>query len=128
MAPDNDKDSGSFAERIYAVVDSHGMPRRGLSRKLAGICGVSDKAAHKWLTGVSTPSRGNIDKLARALGCSTTYLYFGENADAGDIVDSLPLPLCIILQSFRSGALGDDDLDMIARFSQLLVEKNRLQQ
>lgn len=59
-----------FSDKLGKMID-----RRGISQQeLASIAGVSKYSISKYLRRQATPSAYVVDKLARALGCSTYEL------------------------------------------------------
>ncbi|MDG1580965.1 helix-turn-helix transcriptional regulator [Pseudomonas sp. GOM6] len=112
--------------RLIETAQARGIPRRGLTRRLAALCAVTDHAAHKWVTGESEPSRRNAEKIAAAWGVTVAYLLFGETVEAMEAAktNEVALPLLSINQLHRAGSLDDQDLVEIERFARLLASKN----
>jgi hypothetical protein len=120
----------AVSTRLIEIAQARGIPRRGLSRRLAELCEVSDHAAHKWVTGLSEPSRLNAERIAAAWGVTSAYLLFGESLEDLEAAkaNAVALPLLAINQLHSSGLLDDQDLAEVERFACLLAGKNRARQ
>lgn len=119
----DDSELSSFSARLCSTAESIGLRRRGLAARLAELCDVTDKAAHKWITGEAVPSLSKLKKLARALGTTPPYLLFGEEFSNASI-EPLPAPLCLVNGLYRAGELDDADLKMLESLARMLVSKN----
>lgn len=118
-----DGELSNFSERLAYLSNAAGLPHRGRSVKLATICGVSSRASIKWLNGEALPSKANAEKLAAALGATSSYLLFGESANA-QAPAPLPVSLAAIQQKYREGRITNGDLHLIEEFANLLARKN----
>lgn len=75
----------SFSARLKKALNDSGIPDWGAGVRLAEIAGVTPKATSKWLCAESMPSRGNMAKIADALGVRVEWLEYGEGPrHAGD--------------------------------------------
>ena len=61
----------TIGERIKAARKKAGMTQKEVSEKL----GISYQAYAQWELGTRNPKMINIEKIAKAIGCSPLYLY-----------------------------------------------------
>ncbi len=83
------KDKISFSKRLNHALDLYGVPPKGKGRQITvgKIFGVSQKAANKWLEGISLPNTMRIAVIAEKLGVNVEWLTYGT----GPInIESLP--------------------------------------
>lgn len=79
----------AFSKRLNHALDLYGIPPKGKGRQvqLGKLFGVSQKAANKWLEGISLPDTMRIATIAEKLKVNVEWLTYG----AGPInVEPLP--------------------------------------
>lgn len=92
-----------FAERFDQVVS-----RYKSASEVARLVGVSESVVRKWRTGVSEPTRENIERIVRELGVSLEWLVMGTEPNhardhpAGYHAEAAP-------QAAAAGKLDDRD-------------------
>lgn len=69
----------SFSERLNIALDIAGIPQKGKGRQLqvAGLFGVSQESARKWLAGKSFPDTKRIPEIAKKLKVNAQWLLSG---------------------------------------------------
>ncbi|NAW57864.1 MULTISPECIES: LexA family protein [unclassified Vibrio] len=78
----NQKLREEFAARLAQACEMAGIKKWGRATKLAKLAHVSQKAAHKWLTGETLPRQESITLLAKQLNVDGVWLQHGERANA----------------------------------------------
>ena len=70
----------AFAKRLDHALDLSGVPPKGKGRQvqLGKMFGVSQKAASKWLEGVSLPDTMRIAEIAEKLKVNVEWLTYGK--------------------------------------------------
>jgi SOS-response transcriptional repressor LexA len=74
------KDRLAFSKRLDHALDLFGMPPKGKGRQvqLGKMFGVSQKAANKWLEGLSLPDTMRIAVIAEHLKVNVEWLSYGS--------------------------------------------------
>ena len=78
----NDASNIAFAERLIALLEGRGHPRRGAGAYLARKYSVATVTANAWLNGEHRMAIDLARKIASDHGASFDELYFGTNASA----------------------------------------------
>jgi transcriptional regulator with XRE-family HTH domain len=78
MPPPNIPEANSVGTRIRALRVAHGLTQD----QLAVACDVSRSAVAQWETDRAGQLRGNISRIASALGTSVEFLLHGERAQS----------------------------------------------
>ncbi|MBN9510727.1 MAG: helix-turn-helix transcriptional regulator [Alphaproteobacteria bacterium] len=105
---------GDVGARIAA-----GRRARGLTQaELAEAVGVSRSAVAQWETERAGQVRGNLTRIAAALGVSVQHLLGGEEAEAAENATELAL-----LRLYRE--LGEEDRALLLRTARRLTRAGR---
>jgi transcriptional regulator with XRE-family HTH domain len=86
--------------------------------ELASACGVSRSAVAQWETDRAGQLRGNISRIATALGASVEYLLHGETLPASNTGDELAM-----LRLYR--ACDPEDRAFLLRTARKLTKLDR---
>lgn len=83
------QDKIAFSKRLDHALDLYGVPPKGKGRQvtLGKMFGVSQKAANKWLEGISLPDTMRIAVIADLLKVNVEWLTYGTGP-----INSEPLP------------------------------------
>lgn len=63
-----------FGNRLYDILRSKGISQKELSSKV----GLSETMISRYMKGIATPSFYIVDKIAKAIGCSTDSFRYTE--------------------------------------------------
>ncbi len=74
----SDEIKAAFVQRLKTALSQAGIPEWGAGARLAKKTEKTAKAASKWLTGESMPSRTNMLAIAEWLNVRAEWLAFGE--------------------------------------------------
>ena len=73
------QDKIAFSKRLDHALDLYGVPPKGKGRQVTvgKMFGVSQKAANKWLEGISLPDTMRIAVIAEKLNVNVEWLTYG---------------------------------------------------
>jgi SOS-response transcriptional repressor LexA len=76
------KERMAFSKRLDHALDLYGVPPKGKGRQvtLGKMFDVSQKAANKWLEGISLPDTMRIAIIAKKLNVNVEWLTYGKGA------------------------------------------------
>ena len=74
------EDRKAFSKRLDHALDLYGVPPKGKGRQVTvgKMFGVSQKAANKWLEGISLPDTMRIATIAETLKVNVEWLTYGK--------------------------------------------------
>lgn len=130
----------SFSARLKKALSDSGIPDWGAGVRLAEIAGITPKATSKWLCAESMPSRGNMAKIADALGVRVEWLEYGEGpmrpgdpaeskapADIAALFDQVTPKTRSVLEQIkrleREGRLKDEDIATLNAIVELINKR-----
>lgn len=89
------------------------MTQRELAQKLD----VSEVTVSRWLNGERSPSRSNLENIAKALGVPPSYLFGNEEEKKGGLGTGLVVTFGVIfglvITAVAAGILSKDEKDKI---------------
>lgn len=65
----------TFSQRLALACNKAGLPAHGRQAEISSRLKLTPKAVSKWFNGESVPRREAMEKLAKLLGTSSSYLY-----------------------------------------------------
>jgi transcriptional regulator with XRE-family HTH domain len=95
----------NFAEKLKTLMKLRGLNQGELSR----LCGVSQNAVSKWLSGKAEPSISNTIAVARALGVTVA-----------DLIDEDPQCRGLKPADRKLLALPEEQKDLVIKFFEFL--------
>ena len=69
-----------FSDRLNAIMNVRGYPKRGRQPELAKITGLTPNGVRKWLKGLGIPGMENAIMLAEAMDVSVEWLLTGRGS------------------------------------------------